>query len=80
MKETEKMLEIIHKNCKAKQEERAIEVEKKEKKRNRNIREIVILVIILAIIVGLIGIFNKHQLESCMDQGGTYEFCRYAGE
>ena len=80
MKETEKMLDIIHKNCKAKQIEREEEIAKKENKKNRNKKEIVILIIILAIVLGLIGIFNRHNLQSCMDQGGSYEFCRYAGE
>lgn len=76
MKETEKMLEIIHKNCK----EHKQEIAKKENKQSRNKREIIFLIIIIAIILGLIALINKHNLQGCMDKGGTYEFCRYAGE
>ena len=81
MKETERMMNIIHANCKRKQlakMENEKNIQKREKKQRRI--ELIGLAIILITTLVIIGIFTNKQVKGCMEQGGTYEFCRYAGE
>ena len=77
MNESQKMLNIIHNNCK-KEQERIATMEKNNKK--RDIKTIVFLIIGILITLTLIGLINKHNLETCIKNGGTETFCRYAGE
>ena len=81
MKETERMMNIIHTNCKRKQlanMEKEENCKKREKKQQR--RTLVILAILFVATLVILGIYTNKQVKGCMDQGNSYEFCRYAGE
>ena len=75
MNESEKMLEIIHKNHKMKQ----LENRKVEQKQKRN--KFLVFGIIAAIVILVAGfMYNEKQISNCMNDGFSESFCRYAGE
>ena len=81
MKETEKMLEIIHENCKRKQERELIKAKKQEKKEKKNKRiELIVMGIALIAVIILGHLYNEKSVKGCMEAGHTENFCRYAGE
>ncbi len=81
MKETEKMLEIIHENCKRKQERELIKAKKQEKKEKNHRRlELVVMGIALIAVIILGHLYNEKSVKGCMEAGHTENFCRYAGE
>lgn len=79
MNESQKMLNIIHNNCK-KEQDRVAKMENKKSRKKRDIKGIIILIILLALILGIIALINKHNLETCIKNGGSETFCKYAGE
>ena len=81
MKETEKMLEIIHENCKRKQERELIKAQKQEKKeKNQRRIELIVMGIALITVIILGHLYNEKSVKGCMESGHTENFCRYAGE
>lgn len=81
MNESEKMLDIIHENCKKEQNKREIKEAKKEKKEKRNRRiELICLAVAFVVILILGCMYKERQVKNCMEQGGSENFCRYAGE
>ena len=81
MNESEKMLEIIHKNCKKEQEKMRLkkEVNEKKKKRFFKLKAILLIILFIAIVVSFIS-YNEKEVKNCMDSGNSENFCRYAGE
>lgn len=75
MKETDKMLEIIHNNCK-KQKQITKKVEQKKERNKWLIGLLVVGVIILAVMT----LYNEKQISNCIESGKSETFCRYAGE
>ena len=81
MNEDEKMLEIIHENCKKEQNKREVrESIKQKKEKNRRRIELICLVVAFIVILILGCMYNERQVKNCMEQGGSENFCRYAGE
>lgn len=81
MKESEKMLEIIHVNCRKEQQklrQKEIKQEKKEKNHKRIEMTCLIVAFIMLIILG--HLYNEKSVKGCMEKGGSETFCRYAGE
>lgn len=77
MSESEKMLQIIHENRKRVYKNN-LKHEKKENK--RNILIIAIALITAAAVIYLGVRYNERQVSSCMEAGGSENYCRYAGE
>ena len=88
MNESEKMLNIIHKNNKRVQQEEALEEyyreleEEKEQIKEQRHRKIEIICLVIALISMLIlgYLYNEKSVKGCMESGHTETFCRYAGE
>ena len=88
MNESEKMLNIIHKNNKKVQQEEALEEyyreleEEKEQAKEQRHRKIEIVCLVIALISMLIlgYLYNEKSVKGCMEAGHTENFCRYAGE
>lgn len=81
MNEDQKMLEIIHKNCKQEQEKREISKTENDKNRKKRERRLIFILVFLfiAMIVSFV-IYNEQEVKNCMDSGMSENFCRYAGE
>ena len=75
--EDKKMLDIIHNNCKKEQIRRSV-TKKQNKKKDK--KQIIILIICIILALGLIALINKHNLDTCIKNGGNETFCRYGGE
>ena len=75
--EDKKMLEIIHENCKKEQIRRSVSKKQQNKK---DIKTIIFLIIGILITLTLIALINKHNLDTCINNGGSETFCRYGGE
>ena len=81
MKESEKMLEIIHANCRKEQEKlRAREEKKARKEKNHRRIELICLVSAFIAVLFLGYLYNEHSVKGCIEKGGSENFCRYAGE
>ena len=81
MKETEKMLDIIHKNRNKIYNERQAK-EEKEKKEDKRFKVILTIGCLVAmLLVGVVACkYTERQVKNCMESGKSETFCRYAGE
>ena len=81
MNESKKMLEIIHTNRNKVYEEntKKEEIKTKKEKRTRRI-ELLVLGILLITTMLIYGIYSHKHIKSCMEDGYSETFCRYAGE
>lgn len=75
MKETDKMLEIIHNNCKKQKQI----TKKAEQKKERN-KWLIGLLVVGVIILAVMTLYNEKQISNCIESGKSETFCRYAGE
>ena len=75
MKETDKMLEIIHNNCKKQKQI----IKKAEQKKERN-KWLIGLLVVGVIILAVMTLYNEKQISNCIESGKSETFCRYAGE
>lgn len=81
MKETNKMLEIIHTNRKRVYEAK-LEQQNKEKKEDKKFKIILFVTCFTAMLLILVAMscYNERQVANCMESGKSESFCRYAGE
>ena len=79
MKETDKMLEIIHENCR---KQKVAKFEREVAKKENHKKRILITVLVVAFIAVLVMFdkYNESQIKNCMEAGHSENFCRYAGE
>ena len=81
MNETNKMMNIIHDNCKKEKAIRQIQKEIKNKKEKQAKRkEMICLLVAMVVVLVLLGIYTNKQVKDCMDDGYSETFCKYAGE
>ena len=81
MKETEKMLEIIHNNRKQKYEENLKKEEsfKKQNKRTNLFIKVVLAMVVVTVLVAYTKYAND-QVNNCVEAGNSKEYCIYAHE
>lgn len=81
MKETEKMLEIIHKHRNEVYQQNKAK-EEQEKKLDKKFKVILTISCLVAImLVGIVACkYTERQVKNCMESGKSETFCRYAGE
>ena len=75
MKETDKMLEIIHNNCKKQKQ-----ITKKEEQKKERNKLLIGLLVVGVIILTVMTLYNEKQISNCIESGKSEMFCRYAGE
>ena len=75
MKETDKMLEIIHNNCKKQKQ-----ITKKENQRKECNKWLMRILVVGVIILAIMTFYNEKQINDCIESGKSETFCRYAGE
>lgn len=81
MNESDKMLEIIHENCRKEREKRNISKIENKKNLHKGDKKLMFILVFLfiAMLVSFV-IYNEKSIKNCMKTGRSEIFCRYAGE